>query len=168
LLRGCLRHAMGYLGCLGCILWQEWLRLSSKVDECKPLPPAHSGGTCSGTPGALRAAGAVCRARTTRAPLGRGPPPPLAVAREKGGTRVLRSVRDQRCEYDRNIRTSQSADNRHLGWEQGDTRTTKVGARLIRTSVRGNLHRASLARSYKSTVSSNSSGGHKINIQGTP
>ena len=27
-------------GGLGCILCQKWLRLSSKVDECKPLPTA--------------------------------------------------------------------------------------------------------------------------------
>jgi len=28
---------MGDQGCLGCILFQERLRLSWKVDECKPL-----------------------------------------------------------------------------------------------------------------------------------
>ena len=28
----------GIWGCLGCILCQKWLRLSWKVEECKPLP----------------------------------------------------------------------------------------------------------------------------------
>ena len=44
LLRGCLggiKEVIGVVtGCVGCILCQKRLRLSSKVDECKPLPPA--------------------------------------------------------------------------------------------------------------------------------
>jgi hypothetical protein len=40
--RGCLgvveQVLGGIWGCLGCILCQKWLRLSWKVEECKPLP----------------------------------------------------------------------------------------------------------------------------------
>ena len=35
----------GIRGCLGCILCQERLRSSSKVDECKPLPSIRTCGT---------------------------------------------------------------------------------------------------------------------------
>ena len=37
MLRGCLGGVRGYEGCLGCILCQKRLRLSWKLDECKPL-----------------------------------------------------------------------------------------------------------------------------------
>jgi len=40
--RGCLGVSRGIKGCPGCILCQKRLRLSSKQDECKPLPAACS------------------------------------------------------------------------------------------------------------------------------
>jgi hypothetical protein len=43
LFRGCQEVLGGIRGCLGCVLCQKWLRLSIKVDECKPLLAAGSG-----------------------------------------------------------------------------------------------------------------------------
>ena len=50
------------MGCSGCTLCQERLRLSWKVDECKPLPSICSMGAASFTIAtASRTAGAYTR-----------------------------------------------------------------------------------------------------------